>query len=239
MIRNAFLIATAAVVAGSVIGFAQVASKVSGFVPPPGQYVISPHSAEPVGSLDDLIKRSQVIVDGSVIDVLPSVNRNPDLLGEVETAAIISINSVIKGKAPARGQILLVEAGGKQGKWSVTVKGNPGVQPGERYILFLGQDTRQSIPNASVLPDPNTTPRYYGLDYANGKARIDSYGLVQFAAGAPILGAQFGGQALASFLVQLNARIAKLFPSPPSYPFGVTPLTPPDSSIFPKPAGSN
>jgi hypothetical protein len=233
-------IATVAALAEATLGFSQVTSPSSSFTPSAGQYVITPHSSEPVRSLDDLVKMSQIILDGSVVEVLPPINRNPDMLGEVETDAVISINSVLHGKAPTRGQLLLIEEGGKQGKWSITVKGNPGVQPGERYILFLHLDERQSIANAgTIIPDAVSTSRYYGLDYANGKAKVDADGSMQFAAGATDLSAQYNGQNLTAFTETLKSRIAALFPTPPPYPFGTTPLTPPPNTLFPKPGTGN
>jgi hypothetical protein len=206
----------------------------STFTPPPGPIVIEPHPFEPVTSLDQLIRMSPLIVDGVVTTILPSIVRNPNIPGEVETDALVTIQSVILGKAPSGSQFLFEENGGDQGGWTVTVAGNPRVNLGERYIFFLQPDPRSSIPNSfGVIPPNSSVARYYATVDANGKARVTSEELIAFSSGAiPVL-QQYNNASLSVFLAKMTARIGVLFPTPPPYPSNVTPLKPPPNTIFP------
>jgi hypothetical protein len=201
---------------------------------PPGQYTLHPDLSEPVGSLNQLILMSRLIVDGTVITILPTIVRNPNVPGEVETDSIISVHQAISGKAPPGGQILLHEQGGQQGQWQISVAGDPLVQVGEHYILFLAPTAPGNIPNSEgILPDASAVPRYFPIGYANGKAGVNSNGVVQFVAGAIPALHTCDSLDVTSFTGILNDRIAALLPTPLPYPAGVTPLVAQGNSIFP------
>jgi hypothetical protein len=72
---------------------------------------------------------------GNIV-ITPAIIRNPEQVGAVETDAVMTIREILAGKGPARGQILLVGEGGRQGQWNVTVARSPQVQSSERYLLF-------------------------------------------------------------------------------------------------------
>ena len=159
--------------------------------------------------------------------------------GNVETASLVTVNSVLRGKVSAGTELLIIELGGKQGQWNVIDPGNPLPQPGERYILFLHANTA-SIPNsAGVVPDSGVVPRYRVVGYANGKARIDANGNIQFGSGAKYDMLQYASVPSSSFVSTVAARIAYLFPPPLPYPVGVTPIPLPPNTITPLPAKSN
>jgi hypothetical protein len=204
-------------------------------MPPPGKIVLmNPEMSEPIQSLDDLIRMSQLIVDGSIATLFPAINRNPQIVGEVETDSLVSINQVLYGKPPAAAPILLASPGGTQGVWQVSIAGDPLPQSGQRYILFLYADTRKEVPNsAGILPSSSVTPRYFAIGYANGRALVSSGGSVQFLPGAIAALHQYDGTQVTTFFATLGSRVAALFPKASPYPVGVTPLIPPTSSIFP------
>src|SRR6202034_1707417 len=128
-----------------------------------------------MGNLEQQLYMSDAIVDGYVTAVLPSINLNPAMPGNAETASLVTVNSVLRGKVSAGSEILIIEPGGKQGQWSVVDPDNPLVQPGERYILFLRAFTKKNIPNsAGVLPDSGSVPRFEVEGFQNGKAKIDA-----------------------------------------------------------------
>jgi hypothetical protein len=202
--------------------------------PPPGNIILNQHPIEPVGSLDQLIRMSQVVIDGVVTTTLPPVVRNSAIPGAVETDSIVTVQNVIFGASPSSPEFLLVEDGGKQGGWTVTVSGDPMVQPGERYIFFLQTDPRSSIPNsAGVIPASSSVPRYMPTVYANGKVRVAGSGLISFPAGTVSILSQYSGVSLIGFLSSVQSRIQAIYPTPPPYPSNVTPLKPPPNTIFP------
>jgi hypothetical protein len=206
---------------------------------PAGPYVIHPHSAEPVGSFDQLIKMAYLIIDGTVASTLPTVISDLSQPGHVETDSIISIGQVIFGSPVAPGQLLLVEVGGKQGKWDVSFEGDPLVKKGERYIFFLEPDLRKNIVNATgILPDINTAPRYYAIDHANGKVLVDSSGKTHYNPGAIAELHRQDNQDVAVYVSALKTRINIIFPPPRPYPKGAKPIPPPPGSLFPAPGNT-
>jgi hypothetical protein len=159
---------------------------------------------------------ARLIVDVDVSRLMPAIVRNAEMAGEVETDAMVTVREVLAGKAPGPGQILLVEDGGMQGQWNVTVEGSPPVQFGERYILFLAPDMRMTIPNAEgVLPDRATVPRYYALGPAEGKVKVDWNGHLRIAPGAAQFLMPYNDTDVNSFVALLRARMQVLFPQAP------------------------
>jgi hypothetical protein len=169
-----------------------------------------------------------------VTTALPPINENPADPGAVETGSLVTVNNVLFGSAPNASQILLLERGGKQGSWLISTAGDPLVQPGERYILFLHPDARKSIPNSvGIIPDSSVVPRYEVVGYANGKARIDANQKIQFPSGAIPSLLQYNNGDLNTFTAGLKGKIGSMFPTPLPYPSGVTPLSAPPHTIFP------
>ena len=117
--------------------------------PPAGTVLIHPGSEGPRGTLDQQLRWSDTVVDGYVTAVLPPINLNPAIAGAVETACLITVNSVLRGQALPGNDVLVIEPGGKQGQWNVIEPGNALMQPGERYVLFLHAFTK-SIQTAPV-----------------------------------------------------------------------------------------
>lgn len=211
-----------------------------GPIAPPGTIKIHSGFEGGMGTLDQQIRWSDAIVDGSVTAVLPSINLNPGIPGQVVTVSRVTVNSVLRGNVSAGTELLIIEFGGKQGQWNVIDPDNPLLQAGERYIFFLRGFIQQDLPNSvGVLPDSGAVPRFEVEGFQNGKARIDANGNIQFASGATQTMLPYNGMSSSSFVSMLNARIAHLFPPPPPYPAGVTPIPLPPNRITPLPANRN
>jgi hypothetical protein len=157
-------------------------------------------------SLLDLIRKSELIIDGTVLTPMPSVDTRkiadqssgPPLL---ETDSVITVNQVIAGEVPGGATtIALAQSGGKLGKWNITVPEDPLVVTGERYILFLNADTRKNAPSSSGLS------RYSVLGIWSGKFKV-SGGLVQVSAHAQPPLKSFDGNNVNSFIQALKTKI--------------------------------
>jgi hypothetical protein len=143
--------------------------------PPDGKVTVAVDLREPVTSLDQLIRMSEIIVDGTVTSVLPSIGPNPDPgIPAVETHSLVSLTEALYGAAPAGAKtVVLAQTGGKAGKWNVIVPEDPLVKKGERYILFLDVDDRKDPVNTTGLP------RYFAVGLWSGKAKVEN-GKIQF-----------------------------------------------------------
>jgi hypothetical protein len=156
--------------------------------------------------LIDLIRHSKLIVDATVLSLLPAVDisrkTNPVLGSPVlETDAIVSVAQVFSGSVPNNSaNILIAQQGGELGKWRVTVPEDPLVARGERYILFLVPDHRASVPN------PIGLPRYWAVGVWVGKLRVNG-GVINVSQHVKPGLAAINGSDLPSFLDLLRSRI--------------------------------
>lgn len=187
--------------------------------PPGGKVTVDAHLREAVVSLDQLIIMSQLIVDGTVTAVLPSISRNPNPdIPAVETDSRVVITEVLlrldrapdgltllSETLPGTDTILLAQEGGKAGKWDVDVPADPLVKQGERYILFLHADDRKEPPNTSGLP------RYYAVGAWSGKAKVGN-GKVQFLPSAVPRLHEHDNADVRAFIATVRQRISNLVP---------------------------
>jgi hypothetical protein len=173
-----------------------------------------------VPSLDQLIRMPELIVDGTVTSVLPSISTNPDPdIPAIETASVVSISEVLlrleRGAdgltrltetLPAgRSTILLAQVGGKAGKWDVTVPDDPLLTRGERYVLFLDSDDRKQPPNASGAP------RYLAVGAWSGRVRVEG-GKIQFLPSALPRLHEYDNTDVTAFVKTVRERIRVLVP---------------------------
>lgn len=120
-------------------------------------------------SLEELAEKADLIVDGTVAVVLPSIslsNRNPH---SIETDSLVSVRKVIGGALPSTVRMLAVaQIGGKIGDAEAAVEDDPLVKPGERYIFFLKRDDQRAVVNTSG------SPRYSVVGVWIGKPKVDN-----------------------------------------------------------------
>ncbi len=120
-----------------------------------------------VPSLDRLIRMSDLIIVGDVVNVLPAFNTNPNHLGMVETNSLVSVRESLLGTLPPGVKtIALFQLGGNVGGCGFIVDGDPLVSLGEEYVLFLILDNRIGVPNTSG------SPRYVAVGAWSGKAKV-------------------------------------------------------------------
>jgi hypothetical protein len=119
-------------------------------------------------SLFELIRRSNIIVEGTIVSTLPVINTaKQQAIPSLETHSMVAIDAVLAGVVPNHSaNILLTQVGGHLDKWDITVPDDPLVIPGERYILFLVPDDRKALPNVSGIP------RYAVIGIWSGKIKI-------------------------------------------------------------------
>ena len=141
----------------------------NGFASVPGRRVVLDlNPNEPVTSLDQLIRMSQLIVEGTVTSNLPAFNRNAAVPDAIETDSVVLIASTLYSKHETYREILVAQEGGAFGGWEEVVTQDPLVTPGERYILFLAPDHRKVPANTSGIP------RYYVIGIWAGRIKLEN-----------------------------------------------------------------
>jgi hypothetical protein len=154
-------------------------------------------------TLLQLIQRSPLIVDGTVISRMPTITTSSaGQTPKLETHSIVAVSAVLRGTVPnSSANILLAQAGGTSGNWNITAKGDPLVAPGERYILFLVSDERSELPNTSGMP------RYATTGVWSGKVSVAA-GNVAFPAAAKPGLHTYDNMSVDAFLQLLRDRIS-------------------------------
>jgi hypothetical protein len=121
-----------------------------------------------------LIQLSEVILVGTVVNVLPATRLDTAHLDLIETASLISVNEVLLGTlAPGTKTISISQLGGRVEPCTLRVPEDPLFKLGEDYILFLLQNRRTNPPNTTGAP--RCTP----LGVWSGKAKVTD-GKIQF-----------------------------------------------------------
>jgi len=145
------------------------------FYPNGGKISANAHPAEPVLSLDQLVGMSKLIVDATVLSNFPPVSADPDSdVPSALTESLVSVTEVLAGTLPGGTRtILMIQQGGKVGRWEFVSEDDPLLKSGERYILFLWPDYMKQRPNNTPYP------RYWPVGIFSGKAKIEN-GKVQF-----------------------------------------------------------
>lgn len=121
-------------------------------------------------SLDELTRRSQLIVEGEVVGVQPSRQLNPEQPHSIETDSLVSVKRIIKGSAGVT--ILIAQMGGTVGTKEAIAKQDPLLKVGEQFFFFLIVDDRK-------IPNTSSSPRYTSTGALNGKVKIEQ-GKAQF-----------------------------------------------------------
>jgi hypothetical protein len=157
-----------------------------------------------VPSLDKLVRLSDLIVVGSVVNVLPGFTRDSSHVTSIETDSLVSVTQTLWGTIPiSAGPILLFQLSGTVGSCTITVPDDPLVKSGEQYVLFLVADNRKQVPNSSGVP------RYSAIGVWSGKAKIVD-GKIQFPARASAGLQKYDSTDEASFLAAVKHIIQVL-----------------------------
>jgi hypothetical protein len=195
---------------------------------PTGRYEISNiNIANQVGTLDQLVRASDLIIDGTVHGVLSSPLLRPDDPASIETNSQIIVNEVLRGESPGGSpMVVLAQKGGAAVGYEIVVPDDPLVQPGDRYILFL-QRARRGPENKLGVP------RYWAVGFWSGKVKISEQGTIQFLPASAEELHSYDGWSVSTFVAAVNERIEPPFgprggnprPLPPGVP--IPPTGPP------------
>ncbi len=182
-------------------------------------------------SFDQLFYWSDLIIDGTVDEVLPSVTRgtpsSSSIIGSMQTQSLVSVKGVFRGELPAGTRtVALVQAGGTSEGYEVVVPDDPLVKPGERYILFLMKDRQEPANDLGV-------PRFWAAGYWSGMVKVTDEGTIQFLPAARAALHSFDGSNVAAFVAVVKQRIKELFEPPPPLPPGFIPGPPPPGVPLP------
>jgi hypothetical protein len=160
-----------------------------------------------VASLERLVRMSDLILVGTVANVLPATHMSASNWDSIETTSLISVNEVLRGTlADGTKTISISQLGGQvEPCGGLLIPDDPLFKLGEDYVLFLWADNR-AIP-------PNTTgaPRYSSVGVWSGKAKIVG-GKVQFLPRASQDLHKYDNTDAGAFITTVKDRIAILFP---------------------------
>lgn len=192
----------------TLVAFAQQPGDLSRQPPRGGGKLMVNVNASPC-SVEDLVRMSHAIVYGTVTSNT-SIRQFGGGMGRtplVTTETVIAVDRVLKGELPAKPlQLLLSEIGGRTESGVVEAVNDRLVAAGERYVLFLQKDERQTD-----RADVAHLPAYAVTGVWSGKARITDAG-VEFLPGAAAGLRKFNGMSLDDFV----AEIKKAQNPPPS-----------------------
>lgn len=120
-------------------------------------------------NLKELARHSQFIIEGKVAMALPSRYSDPQTKsGYIETDYEVAITRILKGpKNDGIDKAIVSQTGGTIGEVESEVAGDPPMQLGETYILFLTYDDRPGL-----LKYKKT--RWIPIGDCNGKFKVEN-----------------------------------------------------------------
>lgn len=185
-----------------------------------GKSLLSLTPVNPADSLAQLVAGAELIVDGRVTSTQQPIRGNLSARQViVETHAVVSVNSVLKGVLPENtNSVLVAQVGGRSGNFETVVERDRLLADGSRYILFLQADDRRTdIANNTGLH------RYGVVGIWSGKAAVLD-GKIQFLPGVSKDLGEFNGLDVHSFRRKVKDLAAGKYNSPKDHP--VPPLSP-------------
>jgi hypothetical protein len=181
---------------------------------------------EPVtdpNSLETLVRPSDLIIIGSVVQNLPAVLSDRTRAISIETHSLISVDQVLLGTLrPNSHTIVIVQFGGQVPPCKLIVSDYPIVTSREQYILFLQRDERQEPVNTTG------SPRFAIVGIWSGRVKIEN-GNIQFPSEANDGLHKYDNSDLNDFITRINAILHPLPPPSPNFP---PPIPVPPSSPF-------
>lgn len=188
------------------MGISQDAGRRTGTTNPcPGGKGTAELDVVDVPSLDYLVRASSLIVEGTVVKVLPSFARDPNHVNAIETDSLIAVSKTLHGTPPTSNTVALFQIGGGAGSCAEFVPDDPLVGEGDQYILFLTPDNRKGVSNTSGAP------RYVAVGVWSGKVKIAN-GSASFLPRVNSALHAYDGKSLSAFETALNEAINIRFP---------------------------
>lgn len=207
------------ILAGQSLMFGQASAHRPEF-PREGKSVLKLTPVNPADSLEQLVIGSELIIDGTVSSTQQPLSRNVSTRQViVETHAIVSVNSVLKGSLPKQANsVLVAQIGGRTGGSETEVERDALLEAGARYILFLqGDESRVEIVNSTGLK------RFGVVGIWSGKVMILD-GKVRFLPSVSKALAEYNGWDVFSFSQRVRDIVAGKYVPPSDQP--VSPLPP-------------
>ena len=159
------------VLCGAALSYSQ-GNRRNGPLPDHGTVEVTVTPIDQPASVQELTKRSQLIVEGEIVRILPTRQVNPDSPHSLETDSVIQLKRVLKGDQPST-TIAISQVGGKLGTKEAIVKQDPLFKVGEQYVVFLVRDDRKQANTSGFA-------RYLVVGVWSGRAKIE-HGKVQFS----------------------------------------------------------
>jgi hypothetical protein len=107
------------------------------------------------GRLEDLIQFSEVILVGTVVNVLPATRLDTTHLDLIETTSLLSVNEVLMGTLAAGTKTIAVsQLGGRVEPCTLRVPEDPLFTVGEDYVYFCFRTSERTHP---ILQGPRDT----------------------------------------------------------------------------------
>lgn len=192
---------TIAMLASSLAAFAQQPGDFSS-QPPRGDVKLIVDVIASPSSMEVLVRMSHAIVYGSVTSnsSIRQSGRGMARTTLVTTETVIAVDRVLKGELPAKPrQLLLLEIGGRTESGVVEAVNDRLIAGGERYVLFLQKDERQT-----GRADVAHLPAYAVIGVWSGKARVTDSG-IQFLPSAAQGLRKYNGMSLDEFVAAVKA----------------------------------
>jgi hypothetical protein len=160
-------------------------------------------------NLQGMVRASQVILAGTVVQVFPPAYADSTQHGLIHTQSILSVEELLFGSVGNADRIALAQMGGAIPPIYEFVAGDPIVKKGERYVLFLHPDSRRLPPNASGFD------RFTSVGLGSGMVKIDD-GKVQFSCKSNPELKEYDNTELNAFLATVRKMISQRgFEAPP------------------------
>ncbi len=181
---------------------AQTRARPGGVRPETGKVYLDLDFTTAPTTVEALLQESNLVVDGQVIAILPSIRQNPKNLEMIQTDFLVAVNQVLSGTLPpGGGTIAISQFGGKIGELEAVFPKDAMMEVGERYIFFLRRDTSSS-PNAEGYL------RYYPAGGWIGKAKVVN-GTISFPGNVHGGGLTFyNGSDITGFIAAVAQKIA-------------------------------
>jgi len=192
---------TIAMLVYSLAAFAQQPGDFSS-QPPRGDVKLIVDVIASPSSMEDMVRISHAIVYGSVTSntAIRHFGRGMARSPLVATETVIAVDRILKGELPAKPrQLLLSEIGGRTESGVVEAVNDRLIAEGERYVLFLQKDERQTD-----RADVAHLPAYAVTGVWSGKARVTDSG-IEFPPGAAQGLRKFNGMSLDEFVAAVKA----------------------------------
>lgn len=207
------------ILAGQSLTFGQASAHRPGF-PREGKSVLKLTPVNPADSLEQLVIGADLIIDGTVSSIQQPLSRSVSARQViVETHAIVSVSSVLKGSLPKQvNSVLVAQIGGRSGGSETEVERDALLEAGSRYILFLqGDENRVEVVNSTGLK------RFGVVGIWSGKVMILD-GKVRFLPSVSKALAEYNGWDVFSFSQRVRDMVTGKYVPPSGQP--LSPLPP-------------